>query len=132
MKVTTMIGPMKFEMEVKSVKEVFENLSFWANEWSQICGSCDSNKVLPFSRKNKDGNVYYTGKCQDCGHEYAYGQNKNGVDLFHKGPWGEPYAPPASDQQAEEILQGKTEAKPAPKNLVRVPADGIPPEYGGR
>lgn len=112
MKVIATIGSIKFEIEANNPKEVFQNLSFWANEWKTQCGHCDSKSVLPYSRTVK-GNTFYTGKCQDCLWELDYGQLKDGSGLFPKGTWEAPYTPKS---EAVAILM----------------SDEVPPEYGGR
>ena len=76
-------GRITFEVEGSLVKDIFERVAalqdiFDAEEECGMCGSASIRMVF----RETDGNRYYELKCLDCGAAFAFGQRRQGGDLF--------------------------------------------------
>lgn len=119
MKIVKHIGSYTFEIEGKSIKDMWKNLSDISEVFGdQQCGACKSENISPVHRV-VDDNDFYEMRCNDCYAKLSYGQHKKGDTLFpHRkdkdgnykknGGW-EKYNKPADvDQPAQASPQKQT------------------------
>lgn len=78
-------GRLVVEVEGANVKELFERIA----EVQEIldadsnCGACGSEHIK-FRVRHAESFVYYELHCEQCNAALAFGQRKNGIELFPK------------------------------------------------
>lgn len=77
-------GKTTFVMEAATPKEAFSKLALVDELFSEKeCGCCHSADIKFVQRKVENG-FYLEMRCQKCGAQLAYGQNKEGGGIFVK------------------------------------------------
>lgn len=83
MKAFLNVGPLQFEVEAKSQKEMFKSLAEIQEVFAEDrCGLCGENNLKFSVRLVKDDNEYYEMVCLNCGGKLSFGQTKKGEKLF--------------------------------------------------
>ncbi len=73
-----------FEFEGNSAKEIFEKLAAVQALFNEShCGCCKSKNIV-YEKREIDNGMYLELRCLDCRAQLAYGQNKDGKNLFVK------------------------------------------------
>jgi len=127
MKIIKHIGPYTFEIEGKSIKDMWKNLSDISEVFSdQVCGACKSDNIAPVHRV-VDDNDFYEIRCNECYAKLSFGQHKKGDTLFpHRkdkdgkykpnGGW-EKYVKNNTEEQSAESKAQSAPPKKTGKNL---------------
>ena len=83
MKLTISVLGATLELEVANEKEAIKRLAFYQS-LPAVCPVCGG--ASRFSFREPEGYEYYGLVCEG-GHEYKFGQHKEGGSLFPKGQW---------------------------------------------
>lgn len=112
MKIVKHIGPYTFELEGKSIKDMWKNLSDISEVFGdQVCGACKSDNISPVHRVVED-NDFYEMRCNDCYAKLSYGQHKKGDTLFpHRKDKDGKYK---QNNGWEKYVKNNNDAEPAP------------------
>jgi len=76
-------GGLLFELDVKSERDLFEQVAHIQEVFDHVCGKCDSANVKLVVREVND-DKYYEMRCRDCGARLSFGCHKKGETLFPK------------------------------------------------
>lgn len=78
------------EQEVPGVKPAFAMIAHLQEVFgNKKCGHCGSPHIR-LCHRTPQGYEYFSVKCDDCGHELKFGQQKDSGKLFPKG-WEAPH-----------------------------------------
>jgi len=124
----------KMEVELQGLKDTFQFLAMADTMFGlKRCGNCESPN-LSFQHKTPKGYDYYSVRCDDCRHEFKFGQQKETGRLFPKG-WEPPFSggegTDRDDQETDYQQDEPPRASRPPRREEEAPAraaagDGIP------
>jgi len=98
-------------LPASKVKEIFQEVSFFASDFPAKCGNCGKENIMPKHRLTKDGDAYYEAVCADCHYTFPFGQYKEGGGLFPKNDIG--WKPPYRKGDGERAYQPTSNAPEA-------------------
>ncbi len=77
-------GTLSFELEGKLNKDIFEGVAAIQEVFGdKACGVCGSDHIH-YRVRERDGNKFYEGFCEDCFAKLEFGSYKESNDLFPK------------------------------------------------
>jgi hypothetical protein len=99
LKATIKVGNTTIQAEGKDIKDLIKQIGFFG-ELPAAC-KCGS-KNIGFRHRTAQDYEFFSLLCADCGMEFAFGQKKDMVSLYPKGPWAkyEPNQQQSSSRQA--------------------------------
>ena len=85
MKVKHQVGKMTVELEAETHVDLFSQLASFQEVFGETnCGKCGSENLRYITRTNKDDDVFYEIRCEECGAKLAFGVMKKGGAMFPK------------------------------------------------
>ena len=100
----------RLTVEVSDVKQAFQFIAYAGSVFNVgCCGNCESDD-LKLAHRQPQGYDYYSVVCNECRHEFKFGQQKETGHLFPKG-WEPPFESDGDDGGDDTVEHGASESQ---------------------